>query len=172
MTHFPLLYFPLLYSLLLTWLPPAVTGIIHLSPRLLVNWLPLSPIVPLYPSLRNPDPSRVFPKLNVHPIRAISQTQFPVYDTVHICTENTRNESVCTSIQRVCKIKENPQTQFRCAYLLNLQNESVCKLRVSGMNLLIYWEYAEIMCLYTGNMQNARKVEITENLKPKSNTGA
>ncbi len=82
--HFPLLYFPLLYSLLLTWLPPAVTGIVHLNPRLPVNWLPLSPIVPLYPSLRSPDPSWVFPRLNVHPIRAISQTRFPVYDTENV----------------------------------------------------------------------------------------
>ncbi len=82
MAHFPLLYSPCCIPLLLTWLPPAVTGIVHLNPRLLVNWLPLSPIGPLYPSLWNPDPPWVFPRLNVHSIRAISQTQFPVYDTI------------------------------------------------------------------------------------------
>jgi hypothetical protein len=47
---------------------------------------PLSPIVPLYPSPWNPDPSWVFPRLNVHPIRAISQTHFPVYDTTRLAS--------------------------------------------------------------------------------------
>jgi hypothetical protein len=46
----------------------------------------LSPIVPLYPSPWNPDPPWVFPGLNVHPIRAVSQTHFPVYDTIPLCT--------------------------------------------------------------------------------------
>ncbi len=71
MAHFPLLYSPCYIPLLLTWHPPAVTGIVHLNPRLLVNWLPLSPIGPLYPSFRNPNPPWIFPRLNVHLIRAI-----------------------------------------------------------------------------------------------------
>jgi hypothetical protein len=66
MAHFPWLFlspcwFPFvspLYPLLLTWHPPAVTGIVHLRLRLLVNWphLPtLHPTVPPFPNSQNPN---------------------------------------------------------------------------------------------------------------------
>jgi hypothetical protein len=62
MAQFPLLSSPLagspfappLCPLLLTWLPPAVTGIVHLSLRLLVNW----PHLP-HPSPNYPTPSKI-----------------------------------------------------------------------------------------------------------------
>ncbi len=61
MAHSPCFNYPLLIPSLLTWNPPAVTGIVHLSPRLLVNELPLSPIGPLYPPFQNPNPPLGFP---------------------------------------------------------------------------------------------------------------
>jgi hypothetical protein len=68
MAHFPLLFSPLadfpllpfvspLCSLLLTWHPRVVTGIVHLPLRLLVNWpcLPtLPPTDPPSPNSQNP----------------------------------------------------------------------------------------------------------------------
>ncbi len=54
----------------LTWLPPDVTGIVHLGPRLSVNCSLLFPIVPLCPPLQNPNPSSDFPEPNVHLIKA------------------------------------------------------------------------------------------------------
>jgi hypothetical protein len=57
MAQFPLFFSPFgsplppLCPLLLTWHPPAVTGIVHLSLRLLVNW----------PHLPHPSPNSPFP---------------------------------------------------------------------------------------------------------------
>jgi hypothetical protein len=62
-------HFPLLSPFLLTWHPPVVTGIVHLSPRLLVN-CPLCPhgsLVPFPPQIPNP---LGFPGPNVLLIRA------------------------------------------------------------------------------------------------------
>ncbi len=56
--------------LLLTWHPPVVTGIVHLGPRLSVNYSPLFPIAPLCPPLQNPNPFSDFPEPNVHLIKA------------------------------------------------------------------------------------------------------
>jgi hypothetical protein len=66
MAQFPLFFSPLasppfappLCPLLLTWHPPAVTGIVHLGLRLLVNW----PHLP-HPSPNYPTPSK-FPSPN------------------------------------------------------------------------------------------------------------
>ncbi len=60
--QFPLLSSPLasppfappLCPLLLTWHPPAVTGIVHLSLRLLVNWPHLPHPSPSYPTPSKP----------------------------------------------------------------------------------------------------------------------
>ncbi len=63
-------HFPLLSPLLLTWHPPIVTGIVHLSPRLLVNY-PLCP--PLLPCTFPPPKLSTlsgFPGPNVLLIRA------------------------------------------------------------------------------------------------------
>ncbi len=65
--HIPLASIP---TLLLTWHPPVVTGIVHLGPRLSANCSPLFPIVPLCPPLQNPNPSSDFPEPNVHLIKA------------------------------------------------------------------------------------------------------
>jgi hypothetical protein len=65
--HIPLAIIP---TLLLTWHPPIVTGIVHLGPRLSVNCSPLLPIVPLCPPLQNPNPFSDFPGPNVHLIKA------------------------------------------------------------------------------------------------------
>jgi hypothetical protein len=56
--------------LLLTWHPPVVTGIVHLGPRLSVNYSPLSPIAPLCPPLQNPNPFSDFPEPKLHLIKA------------------------------------------------------------------------------------------------------
>jgi hypothetical protein len=56
--------------LLLTWHPPVVTGIVHLGPRLSVNYSPLFPVAPLCPPLQNPNPFSDFPEPNVHLIKA------------------------------------------------------------------------------------------------------
>ena len=69
--HVPLAIFSLANPpLLLTWHPPVVTGIVHLGPRLSVNYSPLSPIAPLCPPLQNPNPFSDFPEPNVHLIEA------------------------------------------------------------------------------------------------------
>ncbi len=47
-----------------------MTGIVHLGPRLSVNYSPLSPIDPLCPPLQNPNPFSDFPEPNVHLIKA------------------------------------------------------------------------------------------------------
>jgi hypothetical protein len=65
--HIPLASIP---TLLLTWHPPVVTGVVHLGPRLSVNCSPLFPIVPLCPPLQNPNPYLDFPEPNVHLIKA------------------------------------------------------------------------------------------------------
>jgi hypothetical protein len=69
--HVPLATVPLANPfLLLTWHPPVVTGIVHLGPRLSVNYSPLFPIAPLCPPLQNPNPFSDFPEPNVHLIKA------------------------------------------------------------------------------------------------------
>ena len=65
--HIPLATIP---TLLLTWHPPVVTGIVHLGPRLSVNCSPLFPIAPLCPPVQNPNPFSDFPEPNVHLIKA------------------------------------------------------------------------------------------------------
>ncbi len=47
-----------------------MTGIVHLGPRLSVNYSPLSPVAPLFPPLQNPNPFSDFPEPNVHLIKA------------------------------------------------------------------------------------------------------
>jgi hypothetical protein len=76
MAHFPLLYSPF------TYLAPSSCDTNRPPKSRVARKLTPFPIGPLYPSLRNPDPPWVFPRLNVHSIRAVSQTQLPVYDTV------------------------------------------------------------------------------------------
>ncbi len=69
--HVPLATVPLSSPLLLlTWHPPVVTGIVHLGPRLSVNYSSLFPIAPLCPPLQNPNPFSDFPEPNVHLIKA------------------------------------------------------------------------------------------------------
>ncbi len=69
--HVPLATIPLTNPLLLlTWHPPVVTGIVHLGPRLSVNYSPLFPIAPSCPPLQNPNPFSDFPEPNVHLIKA------------------------------------------------------------------------------------------------------
>ncbi len=70
--HAPLAIIPLvnLSFYVLTWHPPVVIGIVHLSPRLLVNYFPLSPIAPFVPSPPKSQPFSDFPGPNVHPIKA------------------------------------------------------------------------------------------------------
>jgi hypothetical protein len=65
--HVPLATIP---TRLLTWHPPVVTGIVHLSPRLSANCSPLFPVAPLCPLLQNPNPFSDFPEPNVHLIKA------------------------------------------------------------------------------------------------------
>jgi hypothetical protein len=48
----------------------------------------------------------------------------------------------------------------------NTLNESVCLLRIRGMNLLVCCKSAEQICTYTENTPNARKVEYFGELKP------
>jgi hypothetical protein len=62
-------HFPLLSPLLLTWHPPVVTGIVHLSPRLLVNYPLCPPLLPCSPPPQIPNPPG-FPGPNVLLIRA------------------------------------------------------------------------------------------------------
>ncbi len=83
MCTFPLLHTPSQPPLLLTWHPPVVTGIVHLSPRLSANCSLLSPILPLCPPLQNPNPSSDFPEPNVHLIKA-RLNPFPVSRTVTV----------------------------------------------------------------------------------------
>ncbi len=73
-------HFPLLSPLLLTWHPPVVTGIVHLSPRLLVNYPLCPPLLPCTFPPQIPKPPG-FPGPNVLLIRRIT-TLFPAYSTV------------------------------------------------------------------------------------------
>jgi hypothetical protein len=50
----------------------------------------------------------------------------------------------------------NLRMEFRCAYLLNMLDESVCISR-----------YVEQICRYTENTQNAQKVEYLSEFKNK-----
>jgi hypothetical protein len=61
-------HFPLLSPFLLTWLPPVVTGIVYLSPRLLVNYPLCPPLLPCTFPLQIPIPPG-FPEPNVLLIR-------------------------------------------------------------------------------------------------------
>ncbi len=81
---------------------------------------------------------------------------------------NRRNEPVC--LLRICGMnlfiyrenlrnEINLQTEFHCAYLLNMWNESVHILRICRMNLFVYREYAEQNCANSENMWNEQKVE-------------
>jgi hypothetical protein len=60
---------PLIFPLLLTWHPPAVTGMVHLSPRLLVNCPLCPPLLPCTLPFPNFHPFWVFPDPNVLLIR-------------------------------------------------------------------------------------------------------
>jgi hypothetical protein len=51
------------------------------------------------------------------------------------------------------------ERNFVSSYLLNTQNECVCIVKTRGMNMFVYWEYAEQICTYTENTQNSLKVE-------------
>jgi hypothetical protein len=60
---------PLIFLLLLTWHPPAVTGMVHLSPRLLVDCPLCPPLLPCTLPFPNSHPFWVFPGPNVLLIR-------------------------------------------------------------------------------------------------------
>jgi hypothetical protein len=60
---------PLCSPFLLTWHPPAVTGMVHLSPRLLVNCPLCPPLLPRTPPFPILHPHWVFPGPNVLLIR-------------------------------------------------------------------------------------------------------
>jgi hypothetical protein len=60
---------PLCSPFLLTWHPPAVTGMVHLSPRLLVNCPLCPPLLPRTPPFLILHPLWVFPGPNVLLIR-------------------------------------------------------------------------------------------------------
>ncbi len=66
-------------------------------------------------------------------------------------------EGICVytdNMQNKCAHSENtqnevsPQTGFRCASLLNTRNKSIHVLRISGIILFVYWEYAEWICYH------------------------
>jgi hypothetical protein len=93
--HTPLAITPIL---LLTWHPPAVPGIVHLSPRLSVNCSPLFPIVPLCPPLQNPNPFSDIPEPNVHLIKARLNPLPSIPNNTsctYICMHNNNNRNEC-----------------------------------------------------------------------------
>ncbi len=111
-------HFPLLSPLLLTWHPPVVTGIVHLSPRLLVDYPLCPPLLPCTFPPQIPNPLG-FPGPNVLLIRVHHKPssqytrhyQFfaPVYTvtifdiTVKSCLRKRSADELFN-----CKKKENP----------------------------------------------------------------
>jgi hypothetical protein len=103
----------------------------------------------------------------------IKMIQFRTFKIIWAHSENTRNESVrilripgmnlfvyWEYAKRICMYSENMRNEenirtkfcrshnweyakWICSYTENMQNESVRILRIRGMNLYIYWEYAE-----------------------------
>jgi hypothetical protein len=77
-------------------------------------------------------------------------------------------------LKAVMKIIKFQKFKIIWAHSPNTRNESVRILRIRGMNLFLYWEYAERICTYSENTRNEVNIQTkfccsyTENMRNES----
>ncbi len=90
-------------------------------------------------------------------------------------TKLWRTNPKCVELSNtVMKIIQFRIFKINWVHSLNTRNESVCILRICGMNLFVYWEYTERICTYSENTRNEVNIQtkfwcsFTENTRNES----